>query len=146
MYADESDLVKRFGQAEIDNLRAMQSSVNPIDDALQDASEEIDSYVFGVYSLPLPSVPNNLNRIACDIARYRLYYQQPTEEVRKRYDDAISFLKRIQDGKATLAILDENNDVTTESPVRKPATKPVGTTYTGGVFGDATLDRMPSFK
>ncbi|MEG2267621.1 MAG: DUF1320 domain-containing protein, partial [Acinetobacter sp.] len=26
----------------------------------------------------------------------------------------------------------------------KPSTVPIGTSYTGGVFGDATLDKMPT--
>lgn len=71
--------------------------VDAVQIALQDSSEEIDGYIGGRYSLPLANVPSNLNRIACDIARYRLYFEQPTEHVTKLYDDAIAFLKRVQD-------------------------------------------------
>lgn len=124
----------------------MQTSVSSIADALQDAAEEIDSYIAVKYQLPLPSVPSTLKRVACNIARYRLYFQQPTEEVENRYKAEIDFLKRIADGKAVLNILNESNQVTEEKPVNAPSTMPIGTTYKGGVFGDATLDMMPSVK
>ncbi|MCU4521940.1 gp436 family protein [Acinetobacter ursingii] len=146
MYATRQDLEARFGFSEIANLEAMQTSVSSIADALQDAAEEIDSYIAVKYQLPLPSVPSTLKRVACNIARYRLYFQQPTEEVENRYKAEIDFLKRIADGKAVLNILNESNQVTEEKPVNAPSTMPIGTTYKGGVFGDATLDMMPSVK
>lgn len=146
MYATRADLERRFSQSEISNLASMQSSAMAVDDALQDASEEIDSYLHGIYTLPLPNTPNNLSRICCDIARYRLYFQQPTEEVTKRYDDAVKFLQRVQDGKATLAILDENNDVTDTVAPRNAASIPLAASFTTGVFGDDVLSKMPSVK
>ncbi|MCK4099992.1 phage protein Gp36 family protein, partial [Acinetobacter radioresistens] len=90
--------------------------------------------------------PSNLNRMACDIARYRLYYQQPTEEVRNRYKDAIKFLERVQDEKAHLQIQTATNEIVDDQPKGRPTTMPIGTSYVGGVFGDETLDKMPSFK
>ncbi len=146
MYATRQDLEARFGLGEIANLEAMQTSVNSIADSLQDAAEEIDSYIAVKYQLPLPSVPSTLKRVACNIARYRLYFQRPTEEVENRYKAEIDFLKRVADGKAVLNILNESNQVTEEKPVNAPSTMPIGTTYKGGVFGDATLDMMPSIK
>ncbi|HRO77127.1 MULTISPECIES: gp436 family protein [Acinetobacter] len=146
MYASREDLVARFGVHEIENLEAMQTMSNAIENALQDAAEEIDSYVAVKYELPLPSIPSTLKRVACNIARYRLYFQQPTEEVDNRYKADIDFLKRVADGKAVLNILNAENQVTEEKPVNKPSTMPIGTSYTGGVFGDSTLDLMPSIK
>ncbi|MCK4088417.1 DUF1320 domain-containing protein, partial [Acinetobacter radioresistens] len=125
---------------------AMQTVENAIEQALQDAVEEIDSYVAVKYQLPLPEVPSTLKRIACNIARYRLYFQRPTEEVENRYKAEIDFLKRIADGRATLNILNTQNQVTNEKPVQTPSTMPIGTSYVGGVFGDDTLNKMPSFK
>ncbi|MFH7767728.1 gp436 family protein [Acinetobacter sp. BSP-28] len=146
MYATESDLVARFGD-EIENLKTMLPSQSSVQDAIQDATEEINGHIGGRYPLPLPNVPSNLKRMACDIARYRLYFQQPTEEVRKRYEDAIAFLKRVADNKAHLQIqLPETNQIVDDQPKNKPSTLPIGTTYTGGVFGDAILDQMPSMK
>lgn len=146
MYAIEPDLVARFGE-EIGNLKLMVSNPTFVDDAIQDATEEINGHIGGRYPLPLPNVPSNLKRMACDIARYRLYFEQPTEEVRKRYEDAIAFLKRVADNKAHLQIqLPETNVIVDDEPKNKPSTAPIGTSYTGGVFGDATLDLMPSMK
>ena len=146
MYATKSDLEARFGEGELQELEAMQTVGNSIEEALQDASEEIDSYIAIRYVLPLPSTPSTLKRIACNIARYRLYFQSPTEEVENRYKAEIDFLKRIADGKATLNILNPQNEVTEEKPTNAPSTLPIGSTYRGGVFGDDVLNMMPSIK
>ncbi|MCK4100821.1 gp436 family protein [Acinetobacter radioresistens] len=146
MYATEADMVKRFAD-DIEELKLMHADAAvSINEALQDAAEEINGYIGGRYPLPLPNVPSNLNRIACDIARYRLYYQQPTEEVRNRYKDAIKFLERVQDEKAHLQIQTATNEIVDDQPKGRPTTMPIGTSYIGGVFGDETLDKMPSFK
>lgn len=145
MYATEADLNKRFAD-EMEQLKTMWTDPDDaVQTALQDASEEINGYISSRYTLPLPNIPSNLNRIACDIARYRLYFQQPTEHVTKLYDDAISFLKRVQDKKADLPIIDsQSKEVLADQPKSKPSTAPVGTTYTGGVFGDDILGKMPT--
>ncbi|AWV86199.1 gp436 family protein [Acinetobacter radioresistens] len=146
MYATEADMVKRFAD-DIEELKLMHAdAAASINEALQDAAEEINGYIGGRYPLPLPNVPSNLNRMACDIARYRLYYQQPTEEVRNRYKDAIKFLERVQDEKAHLQIQTATNEIVDDQPKGRPTTMPIGTSYVGGVFGDETLDKMPSFK
>lgn len=144
MYATEADLVARFGE-EIGNLKVMVSNPTFVDDAIQDATEEINGHIGDRYPLPLPNVPSNLKRMACDIARYRLYFQQPTDEVRKRYEDAVAFLKRVADNKAHLQIqLPITNEIVDDQPKNKPSTMPIGTSYTGGVFGDETLNKMPT--
>ena len=146
MYATKNDLEARFGEGEIQQLEAMQTVANSIEGALQDASEEIDSYIAVRYNIPLPETPSTLKRIACNIARYRLYFQQPTEEIENRYKAEIDFLKRVADGKAVLNVLNAQNEVTEEKPVNSPTTMPIGTTYRGGVFGDAVLSMMPSIE
>ena len=144
MYATEADLVARFGE-EIGSLKVMVSNPTFVEDAIQDATEEINGHIGDRYSLPLPNVPSNLKRMACDIARYRLYFQQPTDEVRKRYEDAVAFLKRVADNKAHLQIqLPITNEIVDDQPKNKPSTMPIGTSYTGGVFGDETLNKMPT--
>ena len=157
MYATEDDLKKRFGARQIDELKSMHEievtegeepePVDVVEVALQDADEEINGYIGSRYALPLANVPSNLKRIACDIARYRLYSEQPFEHITKLYDDAIAFLKRVQDKKADLQILDEQSkEIIDDKPKNKPSTMPIGTTYTGGVFGDGILNMMPSIK
>jgi phage gp36-like protein len=53
--------------------------------------------------LPLESTPPVLNRLACDMARYRLYDDGVPETVRVRYQDAVSLLKRMASGEVQLA-------------------------------------------
>lgn len=146
MYATRNDLETRFGEGEMQQLEIMQTASNSFEEALQDASEEIDSYIAVRYKLPLPETPSTLKRVACNIARYRLYFQRPTEEVENRYKAEIDFLKRVADGKAVLNILNTQNEVTEEKPVNSPTTMPIGSTYRGGVFGDDVLGMMPSIK
>ena len=151
MYATEVDLKTRFGAQVIEELKlGREGGADPVDVvqvALQDAEEEINGYIGSRYSLPLASVPSNLKRIACDIARYRLYTEDPFEHITKLYDDAIAFLKRVQDKKADLQIIDEQSkEIIDDAPKNKPSTVPIGTTYTGGVFGDDVLGKMPSIK
>ncbi|MBW7863059.1 MAG: DUF1320 domain-containing protein [Candidatus Hydrogenedentes bacterium] len=74
------------------------------DKALADADAEIDVYVGAKYALPLPSAPDVLKRVSCDIARYRLYEDRATDEVRRRYEDALGLLDRIARGAVSLGI------------------------------------------
>lgn len=144
MYATRDDLIARFG-TEVEQLESMHPQGNTaVQSAIQDATEEIDGYLAGRYDLPLPNIPNNLKRLTCDIARYYLYFQQPTELVEKRYEQAIDYLKMVANNKAHLSILDNQNQITEEKLRNSPVTAPIGTTYTGGVFGDDVLNKIPS--
>jgi phage gp36-like protein len=70
---------------------------------------------------PLPNTPSTLERIGQHCTRYRLYFQQPIEEVENRYKAEIDFLKRVADGKATLNIL---NHVKMKSQKRSQKRQP----------------------
>ncbi|USE82031.1 gp436 family protein [Acinetobacter tibetensis] len=146
-YADRNDLVLRFGEREIKQLEASIQAENSmsVDATLQDASEEVDGYIAVRYSLPLAETPQNLKRLVCDIARYKLWKSRASDEVRQRYEDAIAFLKLIANNKASLLIKDAvTNEILPDPPKQQPSTVPIGTTYTGGVFGDSILNNMPS--
>ena len=148
MYADRSDMVLRFSEYEIANLENTLNGVESINSAIQDASDIADGYVGVKYPIPLPEVPKNLKITICDIARYFLWKNEASEEVRKRYEDAIAFLKRVADGKAilTIKITDASGQDEVVKADTSPQTMPIGTTYRGGVFGDVVLDMMPSIK
>ncbi|MDQ9021689.1 DUF1320 domain-containing protein [Acinetobacter sichuanensis] len=148
MYADRSDMVLRFSEYEIVNLENTLNGVESINSAIRDASDIADGYVGVKYPIPLPEVPKNLKIIICDIARYFLWKNEASEEVRKRYEDAIAFLKRVADGKAilTIKITDASGQDEVVKADTSPQTMPIGTTYRGGVFGDVVLDMMPSIK
>lgn len=72
--------------------------------ALADADAEIDGYLATRYRLPLPAVPAALARIACDIARYRLWEDLASDEVRRRYEDARRLLESIAKGTVSLGL------------------------------------------
>jgi len=75
--------------------------------ALGDASAEIDSYLEGRYPLPLVAVPESLKVLACSIAMYRLQALRPLQDVedaRKRYEDAVRFLRSVAKGEINLGL------------------------------------------
>lgn len=70
--------------------------------ALNDARDTINSYVSSRYTSPISPVPPILERIACDLARYFLYDDQATDQVKDRYTAAMKLLADVRDGKASL--------------------------------------------
>lgn len=146
IYATRADLVKRFGALEIealedpDNTGAPATSITT--EALKDASDVISSYVSVRYKPPLPSIPAPLRLAACDVARFQLYKDRPTDQVTYRYEKTIKWLEQLSAGKVFLefdpALTDDQIDA-----IAKPAT-PVGAVQTLGVFGDATFKMMPN--
>jgi phage gp36-like protein len=104
-YCTQQDLVDRFGEPELIQLTGRDPQgvmdADVIDQAIADADAEIEGYL-SAYQLPLTSVPANLTRIACDIARYRLYADQPVEVVMERYKAAVRFLEGVAAGRFIL--------------------------------------------
>lgn len=144
-YATRADLVRRFGEQEVasledpDNTGSGDARVSS--EALDDASGELDSYVAVRYAIPLPSVPEPLVRACCDVARFRLYKDRPTEEVKYRYERSVKWLEQLAAGKVLLTFAPALTTQQVEDTT-KPV-DPVGTTYTGGVFSDQVLGMMP---
>lgn len=143
-YATREDLVDRFSEAELAPLEDLGNSGSPDAGvsarALSDAAAEINSYLAVRYALPLPSVPEALVRVACDIARYRLHQNAPTAEVKARYEHALKWLEDVRDGRAALVF-----KPTAEEPAPPLTVRPDPVThlyYDGGVFGDRALARM----
>ena len=123
VYATVSDLIDRFGEAEMIGLTdpdntAVQSA--RAQRKLDDAHALANGYVGMAYRLPLAGcakpapqpgnpqavetvAPPLLARLVCDIARYYLYDDKCTDEVLKRYEQAKQELLHISQGKATLA-------------------------------------------
>ncbi len=73
------------------------------------AEAVIDSYIGSRYKLPLATVPTVLKKIAVDMAVYFLESRRraPTEKRRQNYEDAITFLKDISKGMASLGMPEE---------------------------------------
>ena len=99
-YCTKADLIERFGESELlaiardESGMAIDTAV--VERACEDASGEIDGYVSAAgYPVPLSPVPRIVIANACDIARYRLYDEHATDQVQKRYDDAVKFLRSV---------------------------------------------------
>ncbi|MCX8016394.1 MAG: DUF1320 family protein [Rhodocyclaceae bacterium] len=107
-YATVDDLIARYGEAEViqrtDRANAGVVDADVAQRALDDAAAEIDGYLAARYALPLPTVPATLVRLACAIARYRLWEDVASERVRQDYEDARRLLEAISRGAVSLGL------------------------------------------
>lgn len=111
-YATPQDIINRYPNRDLVQLTNEDPAVTtinttPLQQALDDASAEIDGYLSGRFTLPLSDVPQVLNRLACDIAMYRLQSLRPIHDLadaRLRYDDAIAMLKQVANGELALSL------------------------------------------
>jgi phage gp36-like protein len=105
-YAVLQDLIDRYGSSEMTQLTDRTGAGTPDAQvcarALQDATDMIDGYVAGRYSVPLNPVPGNVSRICSDIARFYLWKDQASEAVMALYKSAMAVLAGIQSGAITL--------------------------------------------
>ncbi len=109
-YASQQNLTDRFGNDEL--LQLTDRATPPtgtidatvVAEALADADAIIDSYIGKRYDLPLASTPIRLIAVGCDLARYSLYKDDPTETVAARHTDAIKWLRDISTGAAVLDV------------------------------------------
>lgn len=118
LVAVEPALMRAVIQAEdtsawtADEIQAATEGVARIDEALSDASEEVDGYLASRYTLPLDPVPGFLVRLTGNIARYYLHDDRASEEIEKRYRDSVKTLTAIADGKVSLG----SDDPSPEGP------------------------------
>lgn len=100
-YADRSQLENAFTSNEISNLEA---GGRDVDDSLDRASQEADTYLATRYAVPLTAdpLPEHLVTVVCDIARYRLYAGSADQEVKDRYAAAVSWLGKVSKGDVLL--------------------------------------------
>lgn len=101
-----------------------------INQALSDASVEIDGYLASRFQLPLSDPPAVLNLHCCTIAMYRLQALRPLhdlEDARKRYEDTIKFLTKVANGDLGLGLSTDNAEpVQATDAVRTASDDPVG--------------------
>lgn len=118
VYAQPSDMIARYPNrdlVQLTNEDSTQTTVNQtvLQQALADASAEIDGYLEGRFTLPLTDPPAVLARLTCDVAMYRLQALRPLHdlaEARKRYEDAVAVLVRVADGTLTLGLAPDNQE------------------------------------
>ena len=110
-YATYENLLANFGEQELELVTDRDRDGSPddgvIEDGLQFADDMIDGYLRSRYAVPIANPPRNLIGVACDIARYRYYQDQPTELVITRYEQAVGWLKDVAHGLVDLVLEDE---------------------------------------
>lgn len=111
MYATVKDFVLRIGEFQAIQLtdRDREGVVNEsvLTIALSDSTSQIDGYLSARYRLPLPTIPQNLTRICCDLTRYRLASMSEvtiTDEIITRYKLSLKELEDLAAGKISLGI------------------------------------------
>lgn len=133
----KDNMLQAFGELELVQLTSKGSDTGVIDDAvltraIESASDIASSYIGAAYNLPLATTPSVLIPYVCDIARYSLYDQEPTELVKDRYTAALSWFAKLARGEVTLGLPKEDAPTTTIVVARS---RPQ-------VFTDAVMDKM----
>ena len=108
-YTSQADLEARYGAAELlaiaDRDGDGLADAAVVAQAIADADAEIDSYLGGRYAVPLAEpAPLLVQRLAADMARYRLQDDNPLDEVRDRYARSLAALRDLADGHASLPL------------------------------------------
>ena len=113
-YAAPSDLVARFGEAELIRLTTDEGQdfgtfdLVRVTAAIGDASAIIDSYLRRRYLTPLALVPQEILRATCVLARHALAQgggREPTTQMENGRKDVLAWLEQLRDG---TALLDES--------------------------------------
>lgn len=121
-YTTRAQIIKKMGQAHVERITDGDgdgsTDDDPIDEAIDDISSLIDSYLSARYSLPLATVPNVLSMFATDGVLYRLAETTgvPTKEQRQRYEDMMTWLRAVAKGTVDLGL--EDPPASTGSKVR----------------------------
>ena len=105
-YATAQELIDRVGSDAVSAVSDRDGDAvveeEAITAALDDASADVDSYLSVRYPLPIATPPAAVKRVTIDIAMYHLSGNRTTEEVEKRYKNAIAWLRDVSKGVAGL--------------------------------------------
>lgn len=110
MYATLDDMIALHGADTMDRLADRTGNgaadASTVHRALADAAALIDGYIGVRVALPLNPVPAVVKNLSIDIAIYRLATDAGllAEDMRKRYEDAIAFLRDVARGLATIPV------------------------------------------
>ena len=114
LYCSKQGLIDRFSEEELIQLTD-RNNLGVIDDnvlnrAIEDASTEMDGYL-SRFNYAADTLPKSLKPLACNIARYYLYDDAPTEHVTTRYNNAIKYLEKLNKGTLTIGKTEQETDV-----------------------------------
>lgn len=119
-YCTRDDMLARFDPRTLVQLtdRPADDTVAPattitdavLEKAIADASDEIDSYIRSVATLPLAEIPPTINQAASYIALANLYRDAIPEKVAADRERWLRWLRDVRDNKVRLFV----DDTTTE--------------------------------
>lgn len=126
-YATEADIIALHSEDTLNRLADLDDNgvrdAAKVNRALEDAAALIDGYIAVRIQLPVTPVPAILKNFSVDIAVYRMASDAGllAEDMRKRFEDAMSFLRDVSAGKATIPIPRINPDAP-PTPASSPQT------------------------
>lgn len=106
MYATRADIIRIYGAEFLSDITPsdVPDPDGAVDQALDDATAEIDGYLSKQYPLPLSGQPKVLRRPCIDVAVYVLAnsHTRLTTTIETRYEQATALLTKISKGIAGL--------------------------------------------
>ena len=129
-YCSSEDLLKAVSEASLirytDDAGAGEPDADVIAGAIVSASDLVDSFISGRYGAGLSPVPGVIKSLAVDITIYKLSGRRgdAPEEYRKKYEDALALLSKIQSGKADIPGVVIEEDTGTTSAAAAVVTRP----------------------
>ena len=110
MYATLADLLEQIPENDLISLTddgglGMVDTV-VVERSIVNAQTMIDSYCQERFVVPMDPVPELARLLACDLALYNVYsrrgHVEIPEAIKDRQKQALAYLKRVQDGMATI--------------------------------------------
>ena len=119
LYANRESLIKRYTLKVLEQIAWLPETQTldeaKVQEALEDASQTIDSYLGGRYALPLKTETAVLERHCCYIDRYFLEKNRATDQARQDYEDTLRFLEKVASGAISLGLSDDDETVESEN-------------------------------
>lgn len=139
-YAAPSDVENRFPVSDLVQLTNQDPNSSTINTGylqtfLDDASSEIDSYLESRFTLPLADPPVRLLQLCIDVAIYNLQQLRPLhdiEQARKKYEDAVKFLTKVNKGEITLGLSVDSKEPPAAQETVLTQSKGLGTIFDRG--------------
>lgn len=106
-YSTQSDLLNHVTEQELieltDDAGSGAIDAAKVTAAIDEADGLIDSYCRGRYVLPL-TVSKQVRKLSVDVALYYLFQRRRAipDSIRQAYEDGVSLLQKVSDGKAAL--------------------------------------------
>jgi phage gp36-like protein len=119
-YAQVTDMQARYPNRDLVQLTNEDPTLTTVNTTylqtfLNDASDEIDTYLESRFVLPLSDPPATLTRVCCELAMYHLNALRPIHDLafaKEVYERNLAILKDVRDGELTLGLSGDNQEPT----------------------------------